>query len=156
MLFLLIDYCPLLCYTQIMNNIILMGWEMSLVLIPIALLFVMIMSRNSHRRKVFDSHNKMIDMLRPGMRINVGGIVGRIKKIQEDASGMRTILMQTGTDKDSSFLMVDARAVVGVLDEQTAVNDITDHEKPDGGVEQTNDAGKPDENTKKRNNAKNN
>jgi len=137
-----------------MNNLIGMAVEMSMVVVIIAAMIGMVMWQNSRRRKVMASHNQMLDALRPGMRINVGGIIGRIKKIQEDNNGFRTILFQTGDEKNPSTMVVDARAVVAVMDDPTTVNDVTNHEEPHNRVEEPNDTPEPKEDAKKGKNTK--
>ena len=113
-----------------MINLLSMSWEISLALIPLGMLVVMIMARNSQRNRVMSAHNQLLDSLRPGMRINVGGIIGRIKTIKEDATGMKTILLQTGDDKNPGYILVDARAVVGVMDDEMAAVQPTEVETP--------------------------
>jgi len=115
-----------------------MSWEISLALIPIALLFVMIMARGSQRKRMMAEHEKMLDSLRPGTEVNVGGIIGTIKKIKQDGQ-FRSILLQTGDDKNPSTLLVDARAIVGIFNPQQAVPDVQNHEQPDPRIKEVYD-----------------
>ena len=94
-----------------------------------ALAFYMIWSVR-RRKNVHSQVEKMLDELRPGQRVRtLGGIIGRIKEIREESPArtnekgvvtpaVRTVLLQTGSDKNPSFMLFDIQAIYGVFPEE--------------------------------------
>jgi hypothetical protein len=46
------------------------------------------------------------------------GVIGRIKEIREEAPGFKTILLETGDDKNLSSLIYEINAVQGIVNEE--------------------------------------
>lgn len=74
----------------------------------------------SRRRKQTQQQvESMHDKLRPGMRVRtVGGVIGRIKEIREEAPKVKTVLLQTGSDKYPAYMLFDIEAIYGVFAEE--------------------------------------
>jgi len=71
------------------------------------------------RRNVRETIEKMLDELRPGQRIRtVGGVIGRIKEIREEAPGIKTVLLLTGNDKYPAYMLFDIQAIYGIIAEE--------------------------------------
>ena len=80
--------------------------------------FMMVMSAK-RRRRTHEQITKMHDELRVGHRIRtVGGVVGRIKEIREESKELKTVLIQTGSDKYPAYMLFDIQAVYGVIAEE--------------------------------------
>ena len=92
------------------------GWEMYVVMGVIVLMFVVMVTLQSKKRKKSqDEYTGMLDTLRPGMRVKtVGGVIGRIKEIREEGPGFKTVLLETGT----STVLYDLQAIYGVVDDE--------------------------------------
>jgi preprotein translocase YajC subunit len=97
-------------------------WENPMSYVAIALIAVMVvlMLLSSRRRKqAHEQVVKMLDELRMGQRVKtVGGIIGRIKEIREEAPGVKTVLLQTGSDKYPAYALFDIQAIYGVIPEE--------------------------------------
>ena len=79
---------------------------------------------------MMDTQVQMLDRLRKGMRIKtVSGVIGRIKEIREEFGGMRTVIIETGNDKYSSFLQLDINAIMEVVAED--IPQIEPEEQPE-------------------------
>jgi len=73
------------------------------------------------RKSVMNEQVQMVDRLRPGMRVKtVAGVIGRIKEIREESSSLKTVLLETGNDKMTSFVLYDIQAVLSIVDEAGA------------------------------------
>ena len=84
----------------------------------IGLIIVMMFVQRRRQRQVMDTQATMLDRLRMGMRIKtVSGVIGRIKEIREEVSGLKTVLIETGNDKYNSFLQVDINAIMEIVGE---------------------------------------
>ena len=80
---------------------------------------VMIYFQSRRRRSAQAEYTGMLDTLRPGTRVKtVGGVIGRIKEIREEAPGFKTVLLETGSDKYPSFVLYDIQAIYGVVDDE--------------------------------------
>jgi len=118
-----------------MNNLIASsgGWSdpMNIVTIAFIMGLVAIMLFSMKRRKSVRSQvEKMLDELRPGQRVRtVGGIIGRIKEIREETPerktekgvivpAIKTVLIQTGSDKYPAYMLFDIQAIYGVMPEE--------------------------------------
>lgn len=75
---------------------------------------------SSRRRKQVQGQvEKMLDELRAGQRVRtVGGVIGRIKEIREESPGVKTVLLQTGSDKFPAYMLFDIQAIYGVFAEE--------------------------------------
>jgi preprotein translocase YajC subunit len=93
---------------------------MEFVLLGVMALFVVLAMMQTKRRKAMQVQvEQMLDELRPGMRVRtVGGIMGRIKEIREEAPTVKTVLLQTGNDKFPSYMLFDINAIYGVIAEE--------------------------------------
>jgi preprotein translocase YajC subunit len=93
------------------------------------LAFMMLLSRR--RNKVArEEAEKMLDELRPGRRVRTySGIIGRIKEIREESPAhttdkgvqipaVKTVLIETGYDKNTSFMLFDIHAIHGIIPEE--------------------------------------
>lgn len=89
-----------------------------------ALLIVgMIFLQSRRRRQMVDQQSAMMDRLRAGMRIKtVAGVIGRIREIREEASGLKTILMETGHGASTSFQLIDVQAILNIMEEDRLVD----------------------------------
>ncbi|MCL2587648.1 MAG: preprotein translocase subunit YajC [Firmicutes bacterium] len=108
-------------------------WIMFVILGAMVGLFIVMMFLNRRRqRRIMDEQVGMLDRLRMGMRIKtVSGVIGRIKEIREEVGGMRTILIETGNDKFSSFMQIDINAVMEIVGEaghQAEAAPVIDHQ----------------------------
>lgn len=104
------------------------AWAFPAILL-VGLVAMMVWSAK-RRTKVRTQVEKMLDELRPGVRIRtVGGIIGRIKEIREESPAhknekgvqipaVKTVLLQTGPDKQPTFLMIDIQAIYGIIAEE--------------------------------------
>ena len=90
-----------------------------------ALLIVgMIFFQSKRRRRHMEHQQDMMNRLRSGMRIKtVAGTIGRIKEIREESNGLKTILLETGTGKDVSYLLMDVQAILNIMDEDRLIDD---------------------------------
>lgn len=81
----------------------------------VAMMMYSVKRRKSARVQV----EKMLDELRPGQRVRtVGGIIGRIKEIREESPQVKTILLQTGSDKYPAYMLFDIQAIYGIFAEE--------------------------------------
>ncbi|MCL2846160.1 MAG: preprotein translocase subunit YajC [Firmicutes bacterium] len=94
-----------------LGTAILMG-----VLIGFLVLMMFLQTRN--RRRMVDEQARMIDRLRPGMRVKtVAGVIGRIREIREENATLRTVLLETGHHDRVSFVLYDVQAIMAIMDE---------------------------------------
>jgi len=101
--------------------------EFILIGVLVLLFALMIFMQARRRRTMVSQQNEMFDRLRPGMRIKtVAGTIGRIKEIREESPHLKTILLETGTDKNSSFLLIDMQAVLSIVDDPFQATVITE------------------------------
>jgi len=98
-------------------------------LLIVGLVVMMIWSRrrNSAARQEAE---KMLDELRPGQRVRTySGIIGRIKEIREETPAhttekgvnvpaVKTVLLETGSDKNPSTMLFDVHAIHGLIPEE--------------------------------------
>jgi len=84
------------------------------------LLIVGMMIMQTRRRKTAQAeYSGMLDTLRPGMRVKtVGGVIGTIKEIREEAPGFKTVLLETGSEKNPSLVLYDMQAIYGRVDDE--------------------------------------
>ena len=120
----------------------------------IVLIFVALIVMQSKRRKTAQAeYTGMLDTLRAGMRVKtVGGVIGKIVEIREEAPGFKTVLLETGDDKHPSFVLYDLQAIYGIVDmealakaneaktvadkaPQTQIKDVKKNENPDSRVD---------------------
>ena len=117
-----------------MNNYLASSWQDNLtglilpLLLVVGLLVMMVWSFRRRKNARIESE-KMLDELRPGQRVRTySGIIGRIKEIREETPAhttdkgvaipaVKTVLIETGTDKNSSFMLFDINAIHGVIPE---------------------------------------
>ena len=100
-----------------------------LVFLVVGLVLMMIWS-NRRRRTAQEQVDKMLDSLRPGQRVRTGsGIIGRIKEIREEVPAhtnekgitvpaVKSVLLQTGTDKYPAYMLIDIYAIYNVMSEE--------------------------------------
>jgi preprotein translocase subunit YajC len=130
------------------------------------ILAVMIFYQSHRRKSVQAEYQGMLDTLRQGMRVRtVGGVIGKIIEIREDASGFRTVLLETGTDGKPSFVLYDIQAIYGIVDDEKIADlsaaaqippdnepqDVQQHNTTDDRVEGSQNPGKTKK-TKSKNN----
>ena len=107
-----------------MNNLLLAAktWEDPMMYITLGILIFLgfVLYYSSRRRKKMESEvTKMHDELRPGKRVRtVGGVVGRIKEIREEAPGFKTVLLETGSAKYPAFMLFDIQAIYSLVAEE--------------------------------------
>jgi preprotein translocase subunit YajC len=78
----------------------------------------MMLWQGSRQKKAQADFMSMLDTLRTGMRVKMAsGVIGRIKIIREEAPGFKTVLIETGDDKNNSTLVYDINAVQGIINE---------------------------------------
>ena len=88
----------------------------------LGLAIVMIFLSRRRQRRMVGNQVAMLDRIRMGMRVKtVSGVIGRIKEIREEPSGMKTVLIETGNDKYCSYMQVDINAVMEIVSEEGAV-----------------------------------
>jgi preprotein translocase YajC subunit len=117
-------------------------WGFYVALGVIILIFGAMMVFQTRRRRTAQAeYTGMLDTLRPGTRVKtVGGVIGKIKEIREEAPGFKTVLLETGSEGHTSFMLYDIQAIYGVVDEgalklaQPQPADVKDHKSPDDGV----------------------
>ena len=91
----------------------------------VAVFAVMIGLNASRRKRARTEYDGMLNELRPGMRVKtVGGVIGRIKEIREEAPTFKTVLLETGTDKNPTLVLYDIQAIAGVINEES-LNSVT-------------------------------
>jgi preprotein translocase YajC subunit len=103
---------------------------------------VMIIMQSKKRKVQQTEYNSMIDSLRVGVRVKtVGGVIGVIKEIREEAPNFKTVLLET-----PSLIRYDVQAIYGIVDE-AALNQanqkpqsIEQHKEPDAGIDKPQDA----------------
>ena len=112
----------------------------------IVIAFGIMVFMQSKRRKVQQTeYHTMLDSLRVGIRVKtVGGVIGIIKEIREEAPGFKTVLLET-----PSLVRYDLQAIYGVVDETAISNalkpqpaSIEEHKDPNSGVDKPQDAPK--------------
>lgn len=73
--------------------------------------------QSKRRRAAQAEYTGMLDTLRPGTRVKtVGGVIGKIVEIREEAPGFKTVLLETGNEKNPSFVLYDMQAIYGIVD----------------------------------------
>lgn len=103
---------------------------------------VMIMFQNKKRSKAQGEYNSMIDSLRVGVRVKtVGGVIGKILEIREEAVGFRTVLLETGSEKSKSIVLYDIQAIYGIVDDLAIAQSKLDAQKTDVAQENKSDNG---------------
>jgi len=102
-----------------LNNTFL-GDPLNIVIIGMFVLLGLMLYFGSRRRRAMQSQvNQMHEQLRPGQRVRtVGGVVGRIKEIREEAPEFKTVLIQTGNDKHPAYMLFDIQAIYGIVPEE--------------------------------------
>lgn len=86
----------------------------------IVIVAVMIGLQAQRRKRARAEYDGMLGQLRPGMRVKtVGGVIGRIKEIREEAPTFKTVLLETGSDKNPTLVLYDIQAIAGVIDEDS-------------------------------------
>ena len=104
-----------------MKNLLLAsnGWSTYVILGAVVVLFiVMMMFQTRKRKRSADEYRGMLDTLRPGTRVKtVGGVIGRIREIREEAPGFKTVLLESGDPKNPSLVLYDIQAIYGVVDD---------------------------------------
>lgn len=86
--------------------------------IIVVMIVVMLLMTRRRQKRAQESASQMMDRLRPGMRVKtVAGLIGRIKEIRQENSGLKTILLETGHGRDTSFMLYDAHAILNIMDE---------------------------------------
>lgn len=103
-------------------------WILPAVLV-IGLVVMMVWSRRRNKNARAEAE-KMLDELRPGQRVRTySGIIGRIKEIREETPAhtndkgvnvpaVKTVLLETGADKSTSFMLFDIQAIHGIIPEE--------------------------------------
>lgn len=82
-------------------------------------LIAMMLYSTKRRKTARAQVEKMLDELRPGQRVRtVGGIIGRIKEIREESPQVKTVLLQTGSDKYPAYMLFDIQAIYGIFAEE--------------------------------------
>ena len=82
-------------------------------------MFGMMIWTGSKQKKAQADFMAMLDTLRAGMRVKMSsGVIGRIKEIVEEVPGFKTVLIETGDDKNHSYLVYDINAVQGIVNEE--------------------------------------
>jgi preprotein translocase YajC subunit len=85
----------------------------------VVLMFGMMIWTGSKQKKAQADFMAMLDTLRAGMRVKMSsGVIGRIKEVTEEAPGFKTVLIETGDDKNHSCLLYDINAVQGIVNEE--------------------------------------
>jgi len=85
--------------------------------IIIAIFVLMIVMQSRRRQKSQAEYLGMLDTLRVGTRVKtVGGVIGKIVEIREEAPGFKTVLIETGDAKNPSRVLYDMQAIYGVVD----------------------------------------
>ena len=94
--------------------------SLGFLVVAVLVIGLMLVSSNRKRRSAHEQITKMHDELRTGQRVRtVGGVVGRIKEIREESREMKTVLLETGSDKvGKSFMLFDIQAIYGVVAEE--------------------------------------
>ena len=131
----------------------------------IGIFVVMIMMQSRRRKAAQAEYMGMIDQLKVGTRVKtVGGVIGRIVEIREEAPAFKTVLIETGSDKSKTLVLYDLQAIYGVVDDealaaarrekeiQAQQTDITNHEPADKGVNRTQNSFEAKKPSKKSNN----
>ena len=126
----------------------------------IMVIFAALMIMQTRRRKTQQTeYAGMLDTLRAGMRVKtVGGVIGRIKEIREEAPSFKTVLLETGDPKNPSLVLYDLQAIYGVVDDEAVAKAnaeaIEKHEEPDKGVKESESSLEPKKTAPKRKNTK--
>ena len=100
-----------------------------MILLLVGLVVMMLWSSRRNRARSADAE-KMLDELRPGQRVRTySGVIGRIKEIREEtparvnAKGVtipavKTVLLQTGSEKYPAYMLMDIHAIFGIIAEE--------------------------------------
>lgn len=73
--------------------------------------------QGGRRKKNYEDYLGMLETLKPGTRVKtVGGVIGTIKEMREEAPGFKTVLLETGVNGKTSFALYDLQAIYGVVD----------------------------------------
>jgi len=84
----------------------------------VAIFVVMITLQSKKRKTAQTEYNTMVESLRVGTRVKtVGGVIGKILEIREEAPGFKTVLLETGGNKGASIILYDIQAIYGVVDD---------------------------------------
>jgi preprotein translocase subunit YajC len=84
-----------------------------------AFLVGILLWQGSNQKKAQADFMAMLDTLRAGMRVKMAsGVIGRITEIREEAPGFKTILIDTGDEKNHSLLLYEITAVQGIVNEE--------------------------------------
>jgi len=108
-------------------------WVMFAILGGLVGLFILMMFLQRRRqRNMMETQGAMLDRLRMGMRVKtVSGVIGRIKEIREEVGGLRTVLIESGNDKFTSFMQVDINAIMEIVnDHSEQVEQVEQVEQP--------------------------
>ena len=117
----------------------------------IVVIFALMIVMQSRRRKTAQAeYTGMLDTLRTGMRVKtVGGVIGRIREIREEAPGFKTVLLETGSDTNKSLVLYDLQAIYGIVDDekvaQAKMQSIQQHENANNGIDHSQNAPKANE-----------
>jgi len=85
----------------------------------VAVFIALIFSQTRRRRAAQAEYTGMLDTLRMGMRVKtVGGVLGKIREIREEAPGFKTVLLETGDPKNPSLVLYDLQAIYGIVDDE--------------------------------------
>jgi len=126
------------------------------------LLVGMMVYGSIRRRRAHEDYSSMLDTLRPGMRVKtVGGVIGVIVEIREEAPGFKTVVLETGSDNNKSFVLYDLQAIYGIVDVEKMIaaaealnakpSDIDDHKPADKRVDGSENVFEPKKSNKKSN-----
>ena len=95
------------------------------------LIVLMVVMQIRRRRQMTQQQDQMIDRLRAGMRIKtVAGAIGRIVEIRDEGAGLRTVLIETGNDRNKSFLLYDVQAILSIVDDPMSPPTIVENNTP--------------------------
>jgi len=86
----------------------------------IVVVFMLLVVMQTRRRRTAQAeYSGMLETLRAGMRVKtVGGVIGRIREIREEAPGFKTVLLETGDSKNPSLVLYDLQAIYGIVDDE--------------------------------------
>jgi len=95
------------------------------------LIVLMVVMQIRRRRQMTQQQDQMIDRLRAGMRIKtVAGAIGRIVEIRDEGAGLRTVLIETGNDRNKSFLLYDVQAILSIVDDPMSPPTVVENNTP--------------------------
>ena len=118
-------------------------WFYAVLAIIVIIFIAMVTMQTRRRRTQQTEYAGMLETLRPGMRVKtVGGVIGVIREIREEAPDFKTVLLETGDEKNPSLVLYDLQAIYGAIDEEAVLKakaeqtkNIEEHKQPDSGIE---------------------